>query len=81
MRPMGGSVYFLGVFVVGFIIVSILVSPFFIIPAVVVALVALFSAPLLAAISRGGQEGAKTGTPTTGEASYEPVAQPDERRI
>jgi len=76
---MGGSVYFLGIFFVGFVIVAILVSPLFIIPAVIVALVALFSAPLLAAISRGGQ-GAASGRPTTGEASYEPVAEPDERR-
>ena len=78
---MGGSVYFAVLIAVVFIVLAFVLTPILLIPGAIVVLVALFSAPLLAAIGRGGGAGgAKTGTPTTGEASYEPVAQPDEPR-
>jgi uncharacterized membrane protein YdfJ with MMPL/SSD domain len=76
---MGGSVYFAGAVVIIGLLCAVLVSPLFLIPAVVLVLVALFAAPLLAAISRGGGS-AQTGVPSTQEASYEPVADPGERR-
>lgn len=78
---MGGAVYFAAVIAVIFVVLAFVATPILLIPGVIVVLVALFAGPLLAAINRGGAGGAETGTPTTGEASYEPVAQPDERRI
>ena len=59
---------------------AIVASPVFLIPGVVVVLVAVFSAPILAAISRGGGSRQGSAMPSTEEAAYEPVAQPDERR-
>jgi sugar phosphate permease len=78
---MSGSVFFAILLAVIFIVLGIAMSPMFIIPAVVVILVALFSAPLLAAIARGGQSRADTGTPRTEDAAYEPVAQPEDRSV
>ena len=77
---MGGSVYFAVVFAVVFIVLAFIASPILLIPGVIVVLVALFAAPLLAAISQGGR-GRQGAVPTTEEASYEPVAEPQDRRI
>jgi len=71
---MGGSVYFAVLVAVIMFVLAILMSPLFIIPAVIVLLVGAFSAPLLAAIGRGGRDSG--GTPSTSDASYEPVQQP-----
>jgi hypothetical protein len=72
---MGGSVFFVVLVAVIMFVLAVLMSPLFIIPAVVVLGVGLFSGPLLAAIGRGGGRDSG-GTPTTSEASYEPVQQP-----
>jgi len=72
---MSGSVFFVVLVTVILFVAAIFFSPLFIIPAVIVVLVGLFSAPLLAAIGRTGGRDAG-GTPTTSEASYEPVQQP-----
>ena len=77
---MGGSVYFAVFLAIVFIVLAFVATPILLIPGVVVVLVALFAAPLLAAIGRGGAQGARTGIPTTEDASYEPVAEPGERR-
>jgi hypothetical protein len=76
---MGGSVYFAMFLAVIFIVLAFVATPILLIPGVVVVLVALFAAPMLAAIGRSGPGGAETGTPTTQDASYEPVAEPTER--
>jgi hypothetical protein len=78
---MGGSVYFAALVAVIFVVLAFVASPILLIPGVILVLVAVFSAPLLAAISRSGPEGAETGVPSTEEASYEPVAEPDQRRV
>ena len=72
---MGGSVFFVALITVIMLVLAILMSPLFIIPAVVVLFVGLFSGPLLAAIGRSGGRDSG-GTPSTSEASYEPVQQP-----
>ena len=76
---MGGSVYFAIFIAIVFIVLAFVATPILLIPGVVVVLVVLFAAPLLAAIGRTGPSGARTGTPTTEDASYEPVAEPTER--
>ena len=78
---MAGSVYFAIAVAVIFLILAFVLTPFLLIPGAIVVLVALFAAPLLAAISGGGPAGAKTGTPSTEDAAYEPVADPDQRSI
>ena len=72
---MTGSVFFAVLVAVVMFVLAIFMSPLFIIPAVIVVLVGLFSAPLLAAIGRSGGRDSG-GTPTTSEASYEPVSKP-----
>lgn len=76
---MSGGVFFAVVVGVALVGLSALVSPFFLIPAVFVVLVALFAGPALAGIARFGARGRSSQLPTTAEASYEPVAQPEER--
>jgi len=75
---MGGSVFFVVLVTAIMFVLAIFMSPLFIVPAVIVVGVGLFSAPLLAAIGRGGGRDSG-GTPTTSDASYEPVSQPTER--
>jgi membrane protein implicated in regulation of membrane protease activity len=76
---MTGSVYFALLLVIILFVLGVLMSPLFIIPAVAVLLFLLFSGPLLAMIRTSGTR-RSTGTPTTSEASYEPVGDPDQRR-
>lgn len=82
---MAGSVLFAVVIVVILVIAGIAMSPFFLIPAVIVLLVALFAAPLFGAIARGGSGPGETSTPSTTDAAYDPVAEPmrdpGERRV
>ncbi len=66
--------------VVGLLVLTIVLSPFFIIPALVVAGVALFASPILASIAGAGR-GRSAEMPTTREASYEPVDQPQDRQV
>jgi hypothetical protein len=53
-RGMSGSVFFVVLVTVILFVLGILMSPLFIIPAVIVLLTALFAGPLLAAIGRTG---------------------------
>jgi multisubunit Na+/H+ antiporter MnhG subunit len=78
---MSGSVLFAVITFVILFVVGIFMSPWFLIPAVFVAVFALLSAPFMAALrGRGGaREG--SGTPSTSEASYDPVATPGERTV
>jgi uncharacterized membrane protein YdfJ with MMPL/SSD domain len=80
IQGMAGSAYFAAVVVVIGIVCAVVVSPLFLIPAVVLVLVAVFSAPILGAIARGSGE-RPAGTTTTADASYEPVSQPEERTV
>lgn len=74
---MTGSAYFALLLVIVLFVLGVLMSPLFIIPAVAVLLFLLFSGPLLAMIRVSGKRRA-TGTPTTGEAAYDPVGEPDQ---
>lgn len=78
---MAGSVIFAVLLVVILVIAGIAMSPFFLIPAAVVILVALFASPVLGAIARGGSGPGETSTPSTGDAAYEPVREPGERTV
>jgi hypothetical protein len=73
-----GSVFFIAIVVVVLLGLGILASPLFIIPAVVVAVVALIAGPVLGLFNRTASTGGggPSGVPTTEEASYEPVQEP-----
>jgi hypothetical protein len=75
---MSGSVFFVAIVAVAGILLAIVASPVFLIPAVVVGLVALFAAPVMGVLSRTAGSGPTTGLPTTAEASYDPVSDPGE---
>jgi hypothetical protein len=76
---MSGSVYFAVIAAIVFLVLTIAMSPLFIIPTVVVVLFFLMSGPLLAVMRRNGANRSAGGTPTTGEAAYDPVGEPHER--
>lgn len=70
---MTGSVFFaIGFFVLLFVL-GIFMSPWFIVPALAVGAFALMSAPFMAALSGRGGNRTGAGTPSTGEASYDPA--------
>ena len=70
---MTGSLFLLGIVVVLLLIVGVVASPFFYIPAVVILLVGLVAGPILGLI--GGARGA-SGVPDTHDAAYDPVQEP-----
>ena len=76
-KPTGmGAIFGVVLAVLVLFVAGIFMSPVFIAPAVLLLLFALFVGPL-AAMIRGGDKA--TGTPSTSEASYDPVSQPGER--
>ena len=76
---MSGSVYFAVIALVVMLVLSIAMSPLFIIPLVVVVLFLAMSGPLLGMLRRTGTQRSSGGTPRTSDAAYEPVAEPQER--
>jgi hypothetical protein len=70
---MTGSVFLIGFVVVAFLVLGIAASPLFLIPAVVLLVIALTAGPLMAAIAGG--RGA-SGVPDTEDAAYDPVQEP-----
>jgi hypothetical protein len=76
---MSGSVYFAVIAAVVMLVLAVAMSPLFIIPLVAVVMFLVMSGPLLGMIRRNGTQRSAGGTPSTGEASYEPVAEPQER--
>jgi hypothetical protein len=81
---MAGSVLFGVLFIIIVILIAIgMVSPFWLVPLVVIGLGLLLLTPLLGKL-RGSAiaqpDAAPQGVPTTREASYEPVQDPAERR-
>jgi hypothetical protein len=77
---MSGSVYFTALVVVIFAALAVVLSPVFLVPAVLLVLFAVFAGPLMAVIRGTGGRSAG-GTPTTSEASYDPVSAPEERTV
>ena len=73
---MTASVYFTLLLVIVFFALGVLMSPLFIAPAVLLLLFLLFMGPVMAML-RASTERRATGTPSTGEASYEPVGESD----
>jgi hypothetical protein len=78
---MTGSVFFAVAVVVILFVVGVFMSPWFLIPAVIVGVFALFSAPIVGALRSSGGDRAGSGTPSTGQASYDPVTRPGERPV
>jgi hypothetical protein len=81
---MAGSVLFGVLFVIVLLLILLVgASPLWLVPIVVIGLMLLLLSPFLAKL-RGSsvvQPGSSPqGVPTTGEASYEPVQDPAERR-
>ena len=77
---MGGSVYFIAIVVLLGVVLFFAVSPLFLIPAIVVVLVAMFAGPAMAALGGSGKPGSpEASVPSSDEASYEPVVQPGDR--
>ena len=77
---MTGSVYFAVLLVVIFFVLGVFMSPIFIAPAVLVLLFVLFSGPLLAMLRASGSREAG-GTPSTADASYDPVSEPEQPAV
>lgn len=76
---MTGPAFFALLFFVILFVVGIFMTPWALIPAVVVGIFFLMSAPFMAALrSRGGSRSG-SGTPSTSDATYDPVATPGER--
>lgn len=73
---MSGSVYFAIIGFVMLVVLTLVLSPLFLIPAVVILLFLVMTTPLLALL---GGRGRASGTPTTSEAAYDPVVQPEQR--
>ena len=77
---MSGSAYLIAIVIMLGVVLTFVASPIFLVPAALLVLAILFAAPLLTAVGArtAGQDGA--GTPTTSEATYDPVASPDQRQ-
>jgi hypothetical protein len=81
---MAGSVLFGGLFVIVVVVIAIgMISPFWLVPLIVIGLGLLLLTPLLGKLRGSGiaqPDAAPQGVPTTREASYEPVKDPTEHR-
>jgi hypothetical protein len=81
---MAGSVLFGVLFVIVLVLILLVgASPLWLVPIVVIGLALLLLSPFLAKLRDSSlvQPGSSPqGVPTTGEASYEPVQDPAERR-
>jgi hypothetical protein len=76
---MPGSVFLIAVVVLGLVLIVLGASTVFLVPIVVIALAAIFAAPLLAFVRSDRARGRGTdpaGVPSTREASYDPVQEP-----
>lgn len=78
---MSGSVLFAVIAFVILFVIGIFMSPWFLIPAVVVGIFALVSAPFFGALKGSGGDREGGGTPSTSEASYTPGGSGAERPI
>jgi multisubunit Na+/H+ antiporter MnhG subunit len=81
---MAGSVLFGVLFVIVVVVIAIgMISPFWLVPLVVIGLGLVLLTPLLGKL-RGSAiaqpDAGPQGVPTTREASYEPVRDPTEQR-
>lgn len=77
---MTGSAFFIVIAVLITAAFTFFLSPLFLIPGAVVLFFLLVVGPLAGMMSRG-DAGSATGTPTTADASYEPVSEPGQRAV
>jgi len=77
---MQGSLFLLGIVVLGILLIVLGMSTIFLVPLVVVGLAIALGAPIIGAIRASGDRGTPSsepsGVPTTREASYDPVQEP-----
>jgi hypothetical protein len=78
---MSGAVLFTIITLAILAVAAVFMSPWFLIPALVVGAFFLISGPILAALGRGGGEQDGSGTPSTREATYDPVSTPGQRSV
>ncbi|MFL5845090.1 MAG: hypothetical protein ACJ762_10385 [Solirubrobacteraceae bacterium] len=76
---MHGAVYLTIVAFVVLLVLSIFMTPLALVPAAILLLFFLMSGPLMAAIKGTGGNRQGSGTPSTPEASYDPVSTPGQR--
>jgi hypothetical protein len=76
---MTGPVFFAAIVLAAAVALAIFATPIFLVPIAIVVVAGLFGAPVFAIFRRSARPGA-SGTPTTGEASYDPVVAPEDRR-
>jgi len=73
---MTGSLFLLAIAVIVLLVIGLALSPIFFIPAAVLLFAGIFAGPFLAAMRRGSGGGGGSGVPTTQDASYDPVQDP-----
>ena len=72
---MTGSLFLLAIGVVVLLVIGLALSPIFFIPAAILLFAAVFAGPFLASLRRSSTGGG-SGVPTTEDASYDPVQDP-----
>jgi hypothetical protein len=83
---MPGALFFILIVAIGVVLAAFTGTIFLLIPFVVIAFGVLAVPPIVAAMHKRGAADAapappQAGTPSTGEASYEPVQQPGQRSV
>ena len=77
---MSASVLFVGIVIVIGVVCAFVITPILLIPAALIVLTALFAAPFLGMfgrmIAQSGDRHPGTGTPSTSDATYDPVDTP-----
>jgi hypothetical protein len=75
---MAGSIYFVAIVAIGAVLAAFSGTIFLLVPFVAIALGVVLVPPVLAALqgTRPGEGSDGAGTPSTSEASYEPVQEP-----
>jgi hypothetical protein len=78
---MSGAVLFTVITIAILLVVGVFMSPWFLIPAVVVGVFFLISGPIMAGLRSSGGDRAGSGTPSTQDATYDPVSTPGQRSV
>lgn len=76
---MSGAVYLTIFAIVVLLVISVFMTPFALIPAVVLVVFFLMSGPIVGMLKGAGGSREGSGTPSTGEATYDPVSTPGQR--
>ena len=79
---MSGSVFLIGVVVVIMLVMAVVLTPIFLMPAILLVLAAVLFPVLMGAFRNSAiseSQGGPSGVPSTREASYEATDEPTER--